>query len=97
MLVIGFELEDLLVERAGLGGRAFVVEIVRDLDELLDRLLGVATAHVQIAEGVLRRPVVRLILDDAHEFRDRGVDLALPDQLLSVAQCCSAIKCHWEF
>ena len=96
MFVIGLELEDLLVERAGFRHRAFVTEVVGDLDVLLDRLVGLARARVEIAERVLRGPVLRLVLDDADKFRDRGVDLALPDQLLCVTEGEGAIKGHWR-
>jgi len=94
VLVIGFELEDFLVDRAGLGDRALVVEVVGDLHELIDRLVDLPGTRVEIAERVLRVPVVRLILDDADELRDGSLELPLPDQFLGVAKCNSAIYGH---
>ena len=38
----------------------------------------------------------RLILDEAQVFRDAGVELALPEQLLGVAQRGGAINGHGE-
>jgi hypothetical protein len=94
VFVIRLELEDLLVERTRLGGLAFVAQVVRDLDELLDSLVGVTRAGVHVAERVLRGPVLRLILDDAHVLRDGGIELPLPDQLLGIAKRCGAINWH---
>ena len=96
VLVIRFELEDLLVERAGLRHLAFVAQVVGDLDELLDGLLRLAGAAEEIAERVLGGPVLRLILDDAHVLRDGSVDLALPDQFLGIPERGRAINGHGD-
>src|SRR5439155_5717768 len=94
VLVVRFDLEDFLVERAGLGHLAFVAQVVRDLDELLDGLVGLPRARVHVAERVLRGPVLRLVLDDAHVLRDGGVEFPLPDQLLSIPKRGGAIDWH---
>ena len=54
--------------------------------ELRDGAVGVAGAHVQIAERVDRVPVARLILDQPHVFRDGSVELSLAEQLLRLLQ-----------
>ena len=77
VLVIGLELENLLVDRAGFCNRAFVVEIPGNLHELLDGFVDLPGAGVEIREGILAVPVSRLIFDEAHEFRDGGVIIGL--------------------
>ena len=91
-LVIGLELEDLLEDRRGLDELAFLAQGVGDLQELLDGLLGLAGARVEIAERVRRVPVAGLIFDDAQVFRGGGFELALPKQLLGVSECSVAIE-----
>ena len=62
--------------------------------ELLDRLVDLAGAHVEVAERVRRVPVARLFLDQAQVLRDGSIELALPEQFLGVAECGGAINSH---
>ena len=57
VLVIGPQLEDLLVDRGRLGAGALVVEDVGDLAVLRDRLVDLAGARVEVAERVREIPV----------------------------------------
>ena len=95
-LVIGFELEDFLEDRARFRGRAFSAEMLGDLEELLNRLVGLACAGVQVAERVLGVPVAGRVVDDAYVFRDAVGELPLPNQLFSVAKRQCAIECHFR-
>jgi hypothetical protein len=76
VLVVRLDLEDLLVERRGLWIEALAGQVIRDAGVLLDALLDLLGAHVQIAERVRRVPVTRLGLDDLYVLGDGGVDLA---------------------
>jgi hypothetical protein len=86
MLVVGPDLDDLLVERRGLGPETFAAEAVGNARELLDRLVALPGAHVEIAENVRGVPILRLILDDAQVLRDGRFELPLPEQLLGISQ-----------
>ena len=84
--VVRLELEELLVERGGLRIEAFADEVLGDAGVLRDRLVGLAGAHVEVAEGVGRGPVARLVLDHAEVLGDGGVEPPLPEQLLRLFQ-----------
>ncbi len=94
VLVVRLDLVDLLVEGARLGQETLLAQHLGDADELIDGLVDLACARVQIAEDVARVPVAREFVDDPQIFRNRQVQLSLPEQLLSVAQCCSAVDRH---
>ena len=74
VLVVGLELEDLLVERGGLWIEPFVGEVIGDARVLLDALVELLGADVQVAERVGAVPVARLGLDDLDVLGDGGVD-----------------------
>jgi hypothetical protein len=93
-LVVRFELEDFLENGAGLRAGAFFAEVVGDLEERVDRFVGLARARVQITKRVLGVPVSGRVLDNAQVLRDAGIELPLPDQFLGVAQRQSAIDRH---
>ena len=94
MLVVGTNLQDLLVERCGFREEAFLHQAVGDADELIDGLVGLAGPHVQVAENIRRRPVSRLIFDDADVFGDGRLELPLLEQLLGIAPGPGAINGH---
>src|SRR5258705_12818479 len=94
VLVIGLELENLLVDGGGLGADAFLVEAVGDLAVLRDRLVDLTGARVEVAERVGEVPVAGLILDQAYVLRDGVGQFALPDQFLGVAKRGGAINWH---
>ena len=94
VLVVGLDLQDLLVERAGLREKSLCVQMIGDANELLDGLVDPAAAHVQIAEDIRCVPVARLILDDAHVLRNGLIELPLAEKLLGVAQRRGAIDGH---
>ncbi len=77
MLLVGPELQDLLVD----GGRArekpLFEEVVRDAREVLDSTFELARAHEQVAERVDGAPVPGLVLDDLLVLGDRLVEPAL--------------------
>ena len=76
VLVVGLELEDLLVERRGLWIEPLFGEVIGNAGVLLDALFDLLGAHVEIAQRVGAVPVARLGLDDLDVFGDGGVDLA---------------------
>ena len=76
VLLFGLELEDLLEEREGLGIEALFGEVVRDARVLLETLVDLLGAHVEIAERVGAVPVARLRLDHLDVLGDGDVDLA---------------------
>ena len=94
MLVVGLQLDNLLVEGARLRKKSLEAEAVGDAGELFHRARDVTGAHVEIAERVRGGPVARLVFDQAGVFRDRGFELSLPQQLLSVAQRRGAVDWH---
>ena len=94
VLVVRLDLQDLLVERDRLRKKSILVQAVGDAGELIDRLVDLSGADVQIAEDVGGIPVARLILDDEEILRDRRIRLSLPEQLLGVAQLGSAVDGH---
>ena len=81
--------------RARLRQEPFFAQAVGDADELLDRLVDLPGADVEIAERVGGVPVARLILDEAQILRDGRFELALAEQLLGVLECGGAIDGHW--
>ncbi len=76
VLVVGLELEDLLEERRGLRIEALVREVIGDAGVLLEALLDLLGADVQVAKRVGAVPVARLGLDDLDVLGDGGIDLA---------------------
>ena len=94
MLVVGFELERFLVEGCRFREKPLVVQVVGNADELIDGFVRLSGAQVQVAEQIRRVPVVRMFVDHAHVFCDGSVDLALPQQFLSVSERCRAIDAH---
>ena len=60
--------------------------------ELLDGLLGLTRARVQIAERIRRAPIAGLVFDDAQVFSGGGFEVALPKQLFCVSECAVAIE-----
>jgi hypothetical protein len=94
MLVIRLELQDLLVDGARLRQEALFVDAVGDARELLDGLVDLPGADVEIPQRVGDIEVARLIVDKAEVFRDGRFDLALAKQLLSVFQGGGAIDGH---
>ena len=76
VLVVGLELEDLLVERRRLWIEPLVREVIGDAGVLLDAFLELLGADVEVAQGVGAVPVARLGLDDLDVLGDGGVDLA---------------------
>ena len=94
MLVLGSQLEDLLVDGAGLRQEPFFAEAVRDACELFDGLVQLPGANVEIAESVGNVPVAGLVVGEAQVLRDGRFDLALAKQLLSVFECGSAVDGH---
>ena len=83
--VVRLDLEDLLVECAGLGKEAFGVKVFGDADVLLHGFVDLPAAHVKIAERIRGIPVARMILDDADIFRNGLIELPLAKKLLGVA------------
>ena len=94
MLVVGTNLEDLLVDSGCLGMKPVAHEIVRETHELLDRPIGLPRSKIQISEGIRGCPVLRLILDDTRVFGNRQLELPLSKQLLRVSQGGGAINGH---
>ena len=94
MLMIGFQFEDLLVEGRPFREKPLFAQVVGDADELIDGLVGLSDAHVQIAEEIGGIPVARLVLDHAQVLCNRGVDLSLPHQFLSVPERCRTVDGH---
>jgi hypothetical protein len=84
VLVFRFELQRLFVQCGGFREESFCKLVIRHADVLLDRLLVIARPQVQIAERVDRRPVLRLIVDQAHVLGDRRVELSLLEQLVGL-------------
>ena len=64
-LVVGPDLEDLLVERGGLRVEPLPHQVVGDAVVLAERLIDLAGAEVQVAEEIGGVPVARLFLDDS--------------------------------
>ena len=85
-LVLGLELEDLLVERGGLGIEALVDEVLGDPHVLPDRLLRLAGPGVELAERVGRAPVARKLFDDRQVFHNRRFEATLAEELLRLFQ-----------
>jgi hypothetical protein len=75
------ELEDLLVDRDGLGEEPLVLIEARDLEVRVGGLLLLALARVQVADLEPHADVLRIFADDAQVLLDRLVDLALLDEL----------------
>ena len=94
MLVIRLQLEDFLVDRRRLRQESVGAYIIGDADELLDRLVHLTEARVQVADQIRSVPVPRLFGDDAQVLRNGSLELALADQLLRIAQCGGAIDGH---
>src|SRR5207302_7429224 len=74
VLVIRLQLEDFLEHGAGLGRGALFTEVVRNLDELFDRFVGLARARVQISKRILRVPVAGSVFNDAQVLRDASIE-----------------------
>ena len=89
------DLENLLVERRRLREEALVEQMIRDGGEPGDRVIGMAGTNVEIAEGVHRAPVVRLIRDELDVLRDGSVELSLAKQFLRPSQRLVAINRHF--
>src|SRR5262249_60187083 len=81
-------------ERGGLRIEALVGEVVGDLAVLRDRFVGLVGAHVEVAQRVARVPVARLLLDEAHVFRDGKIELAGAEELLRLLQHLGAVTRH---
>ena len=94
MLVIRLQLEDFLVDRRRLRQEPVGAYAIGDADELLDRLVHLTEARVQVADQIRSVPVPRLFGDDAQVLRNGSLELALADQLLRIAQCGGAIDGH---
>ena len=92
--MIRSQFEDLLVDRARLRQEPFFAQAVGDARELLDRLVHLSGADVEIAERVGEVPVAGLIFDETQILRDGRFDLALAEQLLSVFECGGAVDGH---
>jgi hypothetical protein len=76
VFVIRLELEDLLEERERLWIKALFGEVIGDPGVLLDTLVDLFRAYVEVAECVGAVPVARLGLDDLDVLGNGGVDLA---------------------
>ena len=94
VLVIRLQLQDLLVDGRGFRQEAFAVKVLGDPGELFDGPVGLAGADVDIAESVGGVPVAGLILDDPQVLGDRLIELALSEQLFSVAQDGRTVDWH---
>ena len=94
VLVIRLQLEDFLVDRGRLRQEPVGADTIGDADELLDRLVHLTEARVQVADQIRRVPVARLSGEDAQVLRNGSLELALADQLLRIAQCGGAIDGH---
>ena len=94
VLVVALRLQRLLVEGRGLRQEAFAEEEVGDARELSDSAVRFAGAYVEVAQGVHRVPVARLVLDQAHVFRNGSVELSLAEQLLRLFHGGFAIYRH---
>jgi hypothetical protein len=75
-LVAWLDLEDLLVERAGLRVETLGLEVVGDADVVADALVDLSGPDVEIAERVGAVPIAGLGFDNLDVFSDRCVDLA---------------------
>ena len=95
LLLVGLELEDFLVERTGLGEESLLAQAVGNPEELLDGLVASARADVQVAQHVGGIPVPRIVFDHPHVLRDRGVDLAQPQQFFCIPERRRAVDGHW--
>ncbi len=85
-LVERLDLEDLLVERGGLGVEAFVDEVLCDARVLDDGVLRLTGAGVELAKGVGGAPVARIFLDDTDVLGDRRFEATLAEKLLRLFQ-----------
>jgi hypothetical protein len=85
VLVLGLELQNLLVDSGGPWQESFVAEIVGNPDELLDGLLDSSGPGVEIADDIGGVPVAGLILGDAKILRNRWFQLSLPKKFLGGA------------
>jgi hypothetical protein len=94
VLVIGLELENLLVDGVGSREKALRAKAVGDADEAIDRLVNPTRPDVQIPKSVSGRPVSRLVVRHARVLLDGRVEIALAQQFFSVPERGSAIECH---
>jgi len=94
VLVIGARLQRLLVNSSGLRKEALTKQVIGDLHELQDRTIDVAGAQVQIAEGIDRVPVARLVFDQAHVLSNGEVEPALAFQPLCLPKRRLAVNWH---
>src|ERR1051325_768513 len=93
---IRLQLENLFVERRGLRIKAFFVQVIGDADVLVDGLVGLLGANVEITERIGGVPVVGVLLHDAQILRNGGVELARPEQFLGVAKRGGAVDGHFS-
>ena len=73
--LVRLDLEDLFVDRRGLGVEPLVHQVIGDLHVLRSRLTGLRGADVEVAERIPGVPVARVILDHAartRQWRDRA-------------------------
>ena len=68
--------------------------MVGDPTVLRHRLIRLLIPHVEIAERVHGRPVLRFRLDDLDVFFDRTVELPLAEQLLDFSRRLFALGSH---
>ena len=93
-LIVGLDLQNLFVERDGLGKKALRGEMVRDAAVLGHGFLNLARPKVQIAKRVGGVQVRGLVFDDAAVFGNGQIELALAQKLLRFSQRPFAIKWH---
>ena len=94
--VLRVELEDLPVAGGGLGGHAFLQQVIADPHELRDRLGGLPGSTVEVAQGPGGRNVVREGLDDVLVLRNGAIEPPLSEQLLGLAQRVVPVDGHWS-
>ena len=92
MLVIGLQLDDLLVDGGGFDALPLRVQRVGNLDEPFDRLVDLAGARIEVAEGVCRAPVGGLIGENAEVLCYGSFNLSGAKQLLGVSDGFVAIE-----
>ncbi len=98
VLVIGFDLEDLFIERASLGVKALLSEVIGNARVLGDALVDGIGANVEIAECVRAVPVARLLFDNPDIFGNGRVDAALTQGFFGVFESTFSIeRSHQQF
>ena len=92
VLVFWHDLQYLLKECRRLWQQIAVAQLLRNKQELVDRFLGLAGLHVEIAEPVGGGPVVWALLENLGVGCDRAVDPPLPEHPVGAVQ--GSVYCH---